>query len=71
MRSEFADATIVHVDIYSIKYDLISNGVKYGEMIIRKWLWATLVSKNVKVSGCDEGIIVSNWCVLMQDLVNP
>ncbi|CAO2837634.1 unnamed protein product [Amaranthus hypochondriacus] len=30
MRSEFADATIVHVDIYSIKYDLISNGVKYG-----------------------------------------
>ncbi|KNA19198.1 hypothetical protein SOVF_063820 [Spinacia oleracea] len=30
MKSELPDATIVHVDIYSIKYDLISNGMKYG-----------------------------------------
>lgn len=30
MRSELAGATIVHVDIYSIKYDIISHGSKYG-----------------------------------------
>lgn len=30
MKSELADATIVHVDIYSIKYDIISHGVKHG-----------------------------------------
>lgn len=31
MKSELADATIVHVDIYSIKYDIISHGVKHGK----------------------------------------
>ncbi|KAL9234915.1 hypothetical protein vseg_009728 [Gypsophila vaccaria] len=30
MRSQLVDATIVHVDIYSIKYDIISNAPKYG-----------------------------------------
>lgn len=30
MRSELKDATIVHVDIFSIKYDLIANSTKYG-----------------------------------------
>ncbi|KAJ4956891.1 hypothetical protein NE237_013674 [Protea cynaroides] len=30
MRSEMANATIVYVDIYSIKYDLIANSTKYG-----------------------------------------
>ncbi|KAH7836111.1 hypothetical protein Vadar_032832 [Vaccinium darrowii] len=30
MSSEMKDATIVHVDIYSIKYDLIANSTKYG-----------------------------------------
>ncbi|KAJ4956414.1 hypothetical protein NE237_013197 [Protea cynaroides] len=30
MRSEMAKATIVYVDIYSIKYDLIANSTKYG-----------------------------------------
>ncbi|KAM7271585.1 hypothetical protein ACFE04_030799 [Oxalis oulophora] len=30
MRSELKDATIVHVDIYTIKYDLIANATKYG-----------------------------------------
>lgn len=30
MRSELADATIVYVDIYSIKYDIISNATRYG-----------------------------------------
>ncbi|XP_021772467.1 GDSL esterase/lipase At1g09390-like [Chenopodium quinoa] len=30
MKSELVGATIVHVDIYSIKYDLISQGMKYG-----------------------------------------
>ncbi|XP_010070070.2 GDSL esterase/lipase At1g09390 [Eucalyptus grandis] len=30
MRSELADATITHVDIYAIKYDLIANASKYG-----------------------------------------
>lgn len=30
MRSELKDATIVYVDIYSIKQDLIVNSIKYG-----------------------------------------
>ncbi|KAK9673360.1 hypothetical protein RND81_12G162500 [Saponaria officinalis] len=30
MSSQMVDATIVHVDIYSIKYDIISNAPKYG-----------------------------------------
>ncbi|KAL6008695.1 hypothetical protein ACLOJK_021921 [Asimina triloba] len=30
MRSELKDATIVYVDIYAIKYGLISNSAKYG-----------------------------------------
>ncbi|KAF6175510.1 hypothetical protein GIB67_022000 [Kingdonia uniflora] len=30
MRSELKNATIVYVDIYSIKYDLVMNSMKYG-----------------------------------------
>ncbi|KAL8171754.1 hypothetical protein V2J09_023558 [Rumex salicifolius] len=30
MRSEMKDATIVYVDIYAIKYDIISNAAVYG-----------------------------------------
>ncbi|KAH9624779.1 hypothetical protein KSS87_014790 [Heliosperma pusillum] len=30
MTSQLVGATIVHVDIYSIKYDIISNASKYG-----------------------------------------
>ncbi|KAL2468698.1 GDSL esterase/lipase [Forsythia ovata] len=30
LRSEIKDATIVYVDIYAIKYDLIANSSKYG-----------------------------------------
>ncbi|KAK6288507.1 hypothetical protein POUND7_000048 [Theobroma cacao] len=30
LRSELADSTIVYVDIYAIKYDLIANSSKYG-----------------------------------------
>lgn len=30
MRAELKDATIVYVDIFSIKYDLIANHTKYG-----------------------------------------
>ncbi|TXG48895.1 hypothetical protein EZV62_024770 [Acer yangbiense] len=30
MRSELKDATIVYVDIYAIKQDLIANSIKYG-----------------------------------------
>ncbi|KAG0472107.1 hypothetical protein HPP92_016653 [Vanilla planifolia] len=30
LRSEFNDSTIVYTDIYSIKYDLITNSAKYG-----------------------------------------
>lgn len=30
LRSEMKDATIVHVDIYSIKYGVISNPSIYG-----------------------------------------
>ncbi|XP_024966654.1 GDSL esterase/lipase At1g09390-like [Cynara cardunculus var. scolymus] len=30
LRSELKDATVVYVDIYSIKYDLVANANKYG-----------------------------------------
>ncbi|CAA2974943.1 GDSL esterase lipase At1g09390 [Olea europaea subsp. europaea] len=30
LRSELKDATIIYVDIYAIKYDLIANSSKYG-----------------------------------------
>lgn len=30
LRSELKDATLVYVDIYAIKHDLITNAVKYG-----------------------------------------
>eukprot|EP00253_Pinus_taeda_P030857 PITA_30857 len=30
LRTQFSDATIVYVDIYSIKYDLIANATQYG-----------------------------------------
>ncbi|WOH14242.1 hypothetical protein DCAR_0933759 [Daucus carota subsp. sativus] len=30
LRSELKDATVVYVDIYAIKYDLIANSSKYG-----------------------------------------
>lgn len=30
LRSEMKDATIIYVDIYAIKYDLIANASKYG-----------------------------------------
>ncbi|KAK7259016.1 hypothetical protein RIF29_24610 [Crotalaria pallida] len=30
LRNELKDATIVYVDIYAIKYDLITNAAKYG-----------------------------------------
>lgn len=30
MRSELNDATIVYVDVYAIKYDLIANSTSYG-----------------------------------------
>lgn len=33
MRSELADATIIHVDIYAIKYDLIASASKYGKLV--------------------------------------
>ncbi|KAJ8753095.1 hypothetical protein K2173_013467 [Erythroxylum novogranatense] len=33
LRSELTDATIVYVDIYSIKYDLIAISSKYGKNI--------------------------------------
>ena len=31
LRTELKDATIVYVDIYAIKYDLITNATKYGK----------------------------------------
>uniref|UniRef100_A0A5B6YRE7 GDSL esterase/lipase n=1 Tax=Davidia involucrata TaxID=16924 RepID=A0A5B6YRE7_DAVIN len=33
MRLELKDATIVYVDIYAIKYDLIANSNKYGTLV--------------------------------------
>lgn len=33
LRSELKDATVVYVDIYAIKYDLIANSSKYGKLI--------------------------------------
>ncbi|KAJ8771819.1 hypothetical protein K2173_026996 [Erythroxylum novogranatense] len=32
LRSQLTDATIVYVDIFSIKYDIIANSSKYGKM---------------------------------------
>lgn len=32
MRSQLKDSTIVYVDIFSIKYDLIANSTKYGKL---------------------------------------
>ena len=32
IKYEMVDATIVYVDIYSIKYDIISNATRYGEL---------------------------------------
>lgn len=31
MRSELKNATIVHVDMYTIKYDLFANSTTYGK----------------------------------------
>lgn len=31
LRTELKDATVVHVDIYTIKHDLIANAAKYGK----------------------------------------
>nr|DAD38380.1 TPA_asm: hypothetical protein HUJ06_009021 [Nelumbo nucifera] len=33
MRSELRNSTIVYVDIFAIKYDLIANPTKYGESL--------------------------------------
>ncbi|KAK6915707.1 GDSL lipase/esterase [Dillenia turbinata] len=33
LRSQLKDATIVYVDIYSIKYDLIANSFKFGKYV--------------------------------------
>lgn len=33
LRTELKDATIVYVDMYNIKYDLIANSSKYGKPI--------------------------------------
>lgn len=33
LRSEFKNATIVYIDIYAIKYDLIANHAKYGKYL--------------------------------------
>lgn len=30
LRTELKDATLIYVDIYAIKYDLITNATKYG-----------------------------------------
>ncbi|XWS64427.1 hypothetical protein CRYUN_Cryun05aG0003000 [Craigia yunnanensis] len=34
LRSELAGATVVYVDIYAIKHDLIANSRKYGKMVL-------------------------------------
>lgn len=36
LRTKFSDATIVYVDIYSIKYALIANASEYGTQIKEK-----------------------------------
>lgn len=33
LRNTLKDATLVYVDIYSIKYDLIANASQYGKLI--------------------------------------
>lgn len=44
LRTELKDATLVYVDIYAIKNDLITNATKYGNnpskhfILIKYWL---------------------------------
>lgn len=33
LRSEMKDASIVYVDVYAIKLDVIANSTKYGKII--------------------------------------
>nr|GMD48379.1 GDSL esterase/lipase At1g09390 [Ipomoea batatas] len=71
LRSEMKDATIVYVDIYAIKYDLIANSNKYG-------FWSPLMAccgnggppynYNIKAAcghpgsgACDEGSRFISW----------
>lgn len=34
LRSQLLNSTIVYVDIYSIKYDLIADSASYGEVLL-------------------------------------
>jgi hypothetical protein len=50
MRSQLSGATIVYVDIYSIKYDLIANSSKYGKknlLIASHWIFSFSFFKNI------------------------
>lgn len=38
LRSQMKNATIVYVDMYSIKYGLIANSASYGEYMNNYWL---------------------------------
>ncbi|XP_010553708.1 PREDICTED: GDSL esterase/lipase At1g09390 [Tarenaya hassleriana] len=71
LRTELRDATVVYVDVYAIKYDLIANATKYG---FEKPLMACCgfggppYNYNVNITcghegakACDEGSRFLNW----------
>ncbi|GFZ07252.1 GDSL-like Lipase/Acylhydrolase superfamily protein [Actinidia rufa] len=71
MRSEMKDATIVYVDMYAIKYDLISNTTKYGfssPLMACCGFGGPPYNYNIKVScgqtgsqACSEGSQYVSW----------
>ena len=54
LRSEMKDATIVHVDMYSIKYGVITNPSIYGR------IYTTCLSSYVTLTGfdCDSCVLI-------------
>ncbi|XP_057963081.1 GDSL esterase/lipase At1g09390 [Malania oleifera] len=71
MRLELRDATIVYVDIYAIKYDLIANSIKYGfsrPLMACCGFGGPPYNYNIKVTCghpgyevCDEGSKFISW----------
>lgn len=64
LRSEMKDATIVYVDIYSIKYDLIANSNKYGNLPHSPFFFMSS-----KVTFCQHWYQIEECVPWLSDLV--